>query len=66
MPKGNSGRIVIEVDPDLKRRLYKALAGEDSTLKDWFVSAAIDYVAEHEQPTLPDLVHRKRGRATEQ
>jgi len=38
--KGNSGRIVIEVDPDLKRRLYSALAMKNLTLKQWFIELA--------------------------
>ena len=36
MAKGESGRIVIEVDPHLKRQLYSALASDGSTLKAWF------------------------------
>jgi hypothetical protein len=40
MPKGKSGRIVIEVSPTLKRQLYSALAIENQTLKDWFISSA--------------------------
>jgi hypothetical protein len=63
MPKGESGRVVIEVGPDLKRKLYRALAGDNSTLKDWFVDAATNYIAEREQPSLPDLNRKKRGRA---
>ncbi len=31
-----SGRIVIDVEPELKRRLYSALSLSGSTLKDWF------------------------------
>jgi hypothetical protein len=64
MSKGESGRIVIEVGPDLKRRLYAALAGDGSTLKDWFVEAAKNYIAEREQPSLPNLTRTKRKRAT--
>ena len=66
MPKGESGRIVIEVDPDLKRRLYVALAGDASTLKDWFVAAAINYVAERPQPNLPNITRAKREKVTKQ
>lgn len=40
MSRGISGRIVIEVDPELKRRLYAVLAMSGSTLKDWFVASA--------------------------
>ena len=44
MTKGDSGRIVIEVEPDLKRRLYSTLAMDSSTLKDWFIQCAESYV----------------------
>jgi hypothetical protein len=44
MARGSSGRIVIEVSPDLKRQLYSALAIKNQTLKDWFVEAADDYL----------------------
>lgn len=44
MAKGQSGRVVIEVDPALKRALYGALAVEDSTLKEWFIAKAKEYV----------------------
>lgn len=43
MARGESGRIVIEVAPALKRELYVALAMSGSTLKDWFVRSAEDY-----------------------
>ena len=46
MPKANSGRIVVAVDPDLKRRLYSVLAMENSTLKDWFIRSAENYIDE--------------------
>lgn len=50
MAKGRSGRVVIEIDPELKRSLYGALAVDDSTLKDWFVDRATEYL--NEQATL--------------
>jgi DNA (cytosine-5)-methyltransferase 1 len=37
---GESGRIVIDVPPELKRRLYSALSLSGSTLKDWFLQTA--------------------------
>lgn len=51
MPKANSGRIVVAVDPHLKRRLYSVLAMENSTLKDWFIRSAEDYIDEKHKPT---------------
>lgn len=54
--------MVIEVDPDLKRKLYTVLAADNSTLKDWFIAAAQNYIAEREQPSLPDLT-RVQARA---
>jgi hypothetical protein len=60
MSKGESGRVVIEVEPALKRRLYSALAIENSTLKQWFVDSATRYVTEHEQPSLPESAPKKR------
>ena len=43
--KGDSGRIVIEVDPDLKRRLYSALAMNNLTLKQWFIELAQQHLS---------------------
>lgn len=53
MARGDSGRIVIEVDPDLKRQLYAALALSGSTLKDWFMKEAQEFCSESVQPSLP-------------
>jgi hypothetical protein len=60
MSKGESGRVVIEIDPTLKRRLYSALAIENSTLKDWFINSAKEYVMEHEEPKLPLNIGRNK------
>jgi hypothetical protein len=46
MSRGKSGRIVIEVDPGIKRRLYATLALSGSTLKDWFLNRAADFMEE--------------------
>lgn len=46
MAKGSSGRIVIEIDPDLKQRLHALLALQGTTLKDWFVEKAAAYVGD--------------------
>lgn len=57
--KGESGRIVVELDPGLKRRLYSALARDSVTLKRWLINLAEQYISEHEQPHLPGIVNRK-------
>lgn len=44
MPRSDGNRIVLEIDPDLKKRLYDRLDKEGSTLKDWFCSRAILYL----------------------
>ena len=46
MPKGESGRIVVVVDPELKRRLYSVLAMQNSTLKEWFIQTARQHIEE--------------------
>lgn len=46
MAKGESGRIVIEVEPQLKKALYAILAMEQQTLKDWFVNKAQKHIKE--------------------
>jgi len=64
MPKGESGRVVIEAGRELKQRLYRSLAGDNLTLKDWFVDAATKYISEREQPSLLDLNRNPPSRAT--
>lgn len=46
MAKGESGRIVLEVDPELKKTLYSILAMEQKTLKDWFIDKAKKHIDE--------------------
>jgi DNA (cytosine-5)-methyltransferase 1 len=48
---GESGRIVIDVEPELKRRLYAALSLSGSTLKDWFMKSAEEFCEEKKQPS---------------
>lgn len=40
MAKGKSGRVVLEIDPDLKRNIYLELEKRQQTLKEWFVKEA--------------------------
>ena len=44
MPRGRSGRIVVEVERELKGRLHATLALEGLTVKEWFVEHATEYV----------------------
>ena len=57
---GESGRIVINVQPELKRRLYAALSLSGSTLKDWFMKAAEELCEEKRQPVIPKQVNYAR------
>lgn len=64
MARGSSGRIVIEIDPDLKQRLHALLALQGMTLKDWFVKKATAYVGEFgldEVKTDPEHVQSEEG-----
>jgi DNA (cytosine-5)-methyltransferase 1 len=45
MPRGKSGRIVLDIDPAAKRHIYAALALDGRTLKDWFLEAAQPLIA---------------------
>jgi len=52
MPKGNSGRVVIDAGAPLKRRLYRVLDAQGVTLKDWFMRTAEEHIDQYEQPRL--------------
>jgi len=47
---GESGRIVVDVAPELKRRIYSVLSLSGGTLKDWFIKAAEELCEEHRKP----------------
>lgn len=53
MSIGASGRIVIEVSPQLKRELYAALARDGVNLKGWFLRQAEEYLSHGLQKRLP-------------
>ena len=55
MAHGNSGRIVIDVDPAYKKELYTALTGAGLTLKDWFLRESQAFCEEQRQPLLLKL-----------
>lgn len=52
MPIGDSGRIVLEIDPGEKQTLYAALAKDGLTLKDWFLRNVGTYLNEGGQLSL--------------
>jgi len=56
MPVGGSGRIVIEIDPELKQELYGALSEQGLNLKQWFLKNAKTYLNQRVQSTLPLFV----------
>lgn len=58
MTKGESGRIVIEIEPNLKRRLYSTLAMDSSTLKDWFIQRAEGYVKDKAAQKSEDKIQK--------
>lgn len=62
MSIGDSGRIVIEVDTELKKMLYATLEKENLTLKQWFIRNATTYLRDAEQPSLfcPEMADKKR------
>ncbi len=49
MARGKSGRIVLEIDPLLKRHLYLSLEKNQKTLKEWFIQTAQEYINNSEQ-----------------
>ena len=52
MSRGPSGRLVVELKPDLKQQLYVALSLDNLTFKEWLVGQVERYVSEHRQPSL--------------
>lgn len=48
MAVGRSNRIVIDVPPGLKQRLYAALMAEGRSLREWFLEAANRHIERHE------------------
>lgn len=53
MARGKSGRLVLEVDPALKRALHARVASEGRTLKAWFLEQADRYLHAAPEQALP-------------
>jgi hypothetical protein len=47
--RGDSGRVVIEIDPEVKLELYAALSLSGITLKEWFLRCASQYCGDVSQ-----------------
>lgn len=54
MVRGKSGRIVLEIDPFIKRNLYLILEQNQTTLKDWFLKTANTYIDSNANTCLTD------------
>lgn len=52
MAIGQSGRIVIEIDPELKQELYASLEKQGVSLKQWFLERVKDHLRNQRQPSL--------------
>ncbi len=50
---GNSGRIVIEIEPELKQEMHTILSLEVANLKAWFLTHVEELLAEEGQRSLP-------------
>ena len=53
MAVGPSGRIVVEIDPDLKRELYAVLEADGVNLKQWFLKQVQAHLRDRGQLSLP-------------
>ena len=62
MAKGSSGRVVIVVEPELKRELYVELARRSLTLKAWFIDQATRFLETSRQPSLFEADDINSGR----
>ncbi len=52
MSIGNSGRIVIEIEPELKQELHTALRGDGTNLKSWFLERVDQFLTDKGQLSL--------------
>ena len=65
MPIGSSGRIVVELEPELKQSLHAALRENGTNLKDWFTEQARLFLEENDQQLpLSFEASKRRSRKT--
>jgi hypothetical protein len=55
MARGPSGRIVVDLDPALKREFHAALAADGTTFKEWLLVRVSAYFEDRQQPRLPGI-----------
>ena len=55
MARGPSGRLVVDLDPALKRELHAALAADGTTFKEWLIARVSEYFDQRQQPRLPGI-----------
>ncbi len=60
MARGKSGRIVLEIDPILKKNLYLALEKNEKTLREWFISEVEKFILNQQQPELFESLFKKK------
>tara|TARA_B110000902_G_scaffold227470_1_gene266822 strand:+ start:512 stop:703 length:192 start_codon:yes stop_codon:yes gene_type:complete len=58
--KGSSGRLVIEIDPSIKKELYEKLGEKGLNMREWFLINANAYLKQNKQSALLiDIAHQK-------
>tara|TARA_B110000046_G_scaffold88643_1_gene96717 strand:+ start:1239 stop:1430 length:192 start_codon:yes stop_codon:yes gene_type:complete len=58
--KGSSGRLVIEIDPSIKKELYERLGEKGLNMREWFLINANAYLKKNKQSSLLiDTAHQK-------
>ncbi|RXK89562.1 hypothetical protein EST62_00005 [Chlorobaculum sp. 24CR] len=55
MARGKSGRVVLEIDPELKRQLYAKLENKQQTMREWFIQEATELVYGEKSSSLFDM-----------
>ena len=60
MTIGTSGRIVIEIEPELKQELHSTLREEGTNLKSWFLDN-VDQFLTKKEPFKPRLDESRHG-----
>ena len=60
MARGTSGRLVVDIDPELKKQFHAALTLDGTTFKDWLLMHLEQYLKDRNQPSLPGLTELPR------